>query len=174
MPEPTARVRMPFTLAYLETTPGTRNSPPVPAVYLQVVDTVEQRTLNTFTLTPEGAEELAQGLVDAAARARASMTPGPPQTPFALPVGDVAALADGAALEITGRISALDPQRTTHGDPWTLLTLTDDTGTTTVTVFPTLYAEISTSLMEGAQVTIGGRFNAVAGGVYAQRVVRRG
>jgi hypothetical protein len=68
MPEPTASVRMPFTLAHLETSSGTRNSPPVPAVYLQVVD-LGRVVVDTFTLTPEGAIELARGLTEAAARA---------------------------------------------------------------------------------------------------------
>jgi hypothetical protein len=66
-------VRVPYMLHSLTAEAGVRNSPPEPAVHLVTTDDTDgNRVLNSETITPDQARELAAELIAAADRAERS------------------------------------------------------------------------------------------------------
>jgi len=57
-------IQPPFTLYTIRVMPGTRNSPPEPAVH--IIEESEDTYVRTHTLTPEQAREMAADLIAAA------------------------------------------------------------------------------------------------------------
>lgn len=79
--------------------------------------------------------------------------------PFAHTVEDLAALPDTTVVTIAGRLTNITPRVSERGLKWASATLTDNTGTVEVLVFPNAYALLGQHLGIDQPVAIRGRLD---------------